>query len=45
MNNMKKIALLFVVMVSMAVLVSACSSQQECPAYSQVDVETVEDIA
>jgi uncharacterized protein YcfL len=45
MNNMRKIVLLFVAIVSMAMLVSACSSQQECPAYSQVDVETVEDIA
>lgn len=42
---MRKIALLFVVVVSMTVLVSACGSQQECPAYSQADVETVEDIA
>jgi hypothetical protein len=42
---MKKIVLLFVAVISMAMLVSACGSQQECPAYSQVETEAVENIA
>lgn len=37
---MKKIALVFVAAMTVAMVVSACSTSQECPAYSQAESAT-----
>lgn len=42
---MKKIALIFAATFALTLIVSACGGGQECPAYSEAEVEAAVDAA